>query len=170
MYHESSNKISSGDNQQETVTRDEKLGYYLSGFTDGEGSFNVSIRRHKDYRIRWKVSLAFNVSQIGDSIPRLFRETFRCGTIRCREDKVCYFEVVKLQDILERVVPFFERYALLSAKQKDFLIFRKIARLMEKKKHLQRKGLGRIIELRNPMNRGGKNRRTKPNIILSSLK
>jgi len=49
--------MSSRDNQQET------LFYYLVGFVDGEGSFNVSIRKHLDYRIKWKTSLTFNVSQ-----------------------------------------------------------------------------------------------------------
>ena len=39
-----------------------EVGYYLAGFTDGEGSFNVSFRPRKDYPIPWKVSVSFNVS------------------------------------------------------------------------------------------------------------
>ena len=39
------------------------IGYYLAGFTDGEGSFNVSFRPRSDYVFPWKVSLCFNVSQ-----------------------------------------------------------------------------------------------------------
>ena len=41
----------------------ERLGHYLAGFTDGEGSFNVSFRKRGDYTMPWKVSLCFNVSQ-----------------------------------------------------------------------------------------------------------
>ena len=46
------------------------IGYYLSGFADGEGSFNVSIiNRKKDYRHGWKVTLSFNISQKDNSVP-----------------------------------------------------------------------------------------------------
>ena len=41
----------------------EPLGSYVAGFTDGEGSFNVSFRKRKDYAMPWKISLCFNVSQ-----------------------------------------------------------------------------------------------------------
>ena len=40
-----------------------RIGYYLTGFADGEGSFNVSFRPRGDYKDPWKVSLCFNVSQ-----------------------------------------------------------------------------------------------------------
>jgi len=39
------------------------LGYYLAGFADGEGSFNVSFRKSDDYKNFWKVSACFNISQ-----------------------------------------------------------------------------------------------------------
>ena len=32
-----------------------RVGWYLAGFTDGEGSFNVSFRPREDYRNPWKV-------------------------------------------------------------------------------------------------------------------
>ncbi len=41
----------------------ERIGHYLAGFADGEGSFNLSFRKRKDYSMPWKVSLCFNVSQ-----------------------------------------------------------------------------------------------------------
>jgi len=30
------------------------IGWYLSGFSDGEGSFNISFRRKSDYKTRWQ--------------------------------------------------------------------------------------------------------------------
>jgi hypothetical protein len=50
------------DNQQERFVPIE-LGNYLAGFADGEGSFNVSFRKRNDYRLPWKISLCFNISQ-----------------------------------------------------------------------------------------------------------
>ena len=40
-----------------------EIGWYLAGFADGEGSFNVSFRPRPDYPVPWKVSLCFNISQ-----------------------------------------------------------------------------------------------------------
>jgi hypothetical protein len=53
------------------------LGNYLAGFADGEGSFNVSFRKREDYKIPWKISLAFNVSQKDPVILNLIQEAFK---------------------------------------------------------------------------------------------
>ncbi len=39
------------------------IGNYIAGFTDGEGSFNVSIKKRTDYKKSWKLSASFNISQ-----------------------------------------------------------------------------------------------------------
>ena len=36
----------------------EDIGWYLSGFADGEGSFNVTIMKRRDYKTGWKVCLS----------------------------------------------------------------------------------------------------------------
>src|SRR5207245_11520569 len=71
------------------------LGHYIAGFVDGEGSFNVPIRRGQGRRLPWRVSLSFNVSQIGPEAPSLLRSTFGVGTVRGRGDGVYYFEVTR---------------------------------------------------------------------------
>ena len=71
----------------------EKIGYYIAGFTDGEGSFNVSFRPRNDYKLPWKVSLSFNISQKDRSILELFKNYLQCGTLRNRKDGVVYYEV-----------------------------------------------------------------------------
>ena len=67
------------------------------------------------------------------------------------------------------MVPFFERFQLRSEKEGDFLIFKKVVELMKKGEHLTAKGIEKILELRKPMNYGGKNRRTDVKIILAAL-
>ena len=68
----------------------QRIGYYLAGFTDGEGSFNVSFRKRGDYAMPWKVSLCFNVSQRDKVVLTLFVEQLKCGTMRTRADGVWY--------------------------------------------------------------------------------
>ena len=47
------------------------VGHYIAGFVDGEGSFNVPIRRSSDRSLPRRVGLSFNVSQIGSEQPRM---------------------------------------------------------------------------------------------------
>jgi hypothetical protein len=144
------------------------IGYYLAGFSDGEGSFNVSFRPRPDYSIPWKVSLSFNVSQKDRVILALFKRHLGCGTLRGRPDGVWYYEVTNLNAIVENVIPFFERFPFLSAKKKrDFAKFKQIVALMQRGAHLTRNGIREILEIRERMNDGGKRRYAHVDILAS---
>lgn len=133
------------------------IGFYLAGFTDGEGSFNVSFRRRSDYRAPWKISLCFNVSQKDRVILALFKRYLGCGTIRGRPDGVWYYEVNNFNAIWEDVIPFFEKYRFLSSKKKrDFSKFCQIAKLVKANAHLTVEGIKQILEIRREMTDGGK--------------
>ena len=146
-----------------------KIGYYLAGFADGEGSFNVSFRPRKDYPIPWKISLSFNVSQKDRVILSLFKRHLGCGTLRARPDGVWYYEVTNFNAIVENVIPFFERFPFLSAKKKrDFKKFKQIVALVKEGGHLSPDGIREILKIRKDMNDGGKRRYTHE-VILASL-
>ena len=143
-----------------------KTGWYLAGFTDGEGSFNVSFRHRDDYSFPWKVSLCFNVSQRDPVILSLFKRHLECGTMRQRRDGVWYYEVNNLRAIRENVIPFFRRFGFLSAKKKrDFAKFVKLAGIIEEGRHLTRDGIEQILEIRRDMNDGGKRKYTDEMIL-----
>jgi hypothetical protein len=136
------------------------VGYYLAGFTDGEGSFNVSFRPRPDFSMSWKISLCFNVSQRDKVILTLFKRYLKCGTLRQRSDGVWYYEVNNFQAIIEHVIPFFKRFGFLSAKKKrDFAKFQQLASLIRRKEHLTREGIEKILRIRAEMNDGGAKRR-----------
>ena len=143
-----------------------KIGYYLAGFTDGEGSFNVSFRPRKDYPIPWKISISFNVSQKDRVILALFKRHLGCGTLRGRPDGVWYYETTNLTALTENVIPFFERFPFLSAKKKrDFGKFKQIVSLVKEGEHLRADGIRRILEIREGMNDGGKRRHSHADIL-----
>jgi hypothetical protein len=168
----SSDNPSGADNQQERPSSPAwldaippDLGHYVAGFVDGEGSFNVPIRRERDRGLPFRVSLSFNVSQVGPEAPELLRSIFGVGTVRGRGDGVFYFEVTKPTDLEERVFPFFERFPIRGPKAKDLAVFRRITTLVQSGRHLTPRGIGEVLALRGPMNRGGKRRRTDDEII-----
>lgn len=170
--------MSGADNQQERLHEKEvkmtlnvkaippRIGYYLAGFADGEGSFNVSFRPRNDYVVPWKISLCFNISQKDKVILALFKKHLKCGTLRSRPDGVWYYEVNNFRAIVENVIPFFDRFGFLSAKKKrDFSKFKKIARMMQENRHLIKEGILEIMEIRKEMNDGGKRKHSEEEII-----
>jgi hypothetical protein len=105
------------------------------------------------------------VSQIGPGAPQLLRQVFGRGTVRGRADGVFYFEITKPSELVERVFPFFEQFRLRGSKAEDLAVFRQITLLVRSGRHLCPEGIGEILALRGPMNRGGKRRRSDEEII-----
>ena len=71
----SDNPTSDADNQQErllSILSLSELSSYLTGFADGEGSFNISFRKRRDYRLSWKVSACFNISQRENTLNKIY--------------------------------------------------------------------------------------------------
>ena len=144
----------------------DRIGYYLAGFVDGEGSFNVSFRKRSDYSNPWKISLCFNVSQRDKVILTLFKRYLKCGTMRQRQDGVWYYEVNNLNAIIDNVIPFFKKYNFLSAKKKrDFSKFCQIAALIKQGDHLKPETIPHILKIRSNMNDGGKRKYSDQEIL-----
>lgn len=167
-----SNNASGADNQQERLLANrldpDQFGWYLAGFADGEGSFNVSLKK-RNYGIGWKVELSFNISQRDASLLYQIQHLLGCGTVRFRKDGVGCFETRSFGDLKNTIIPFFKTYPLLSKKQYDFQIFCQIAQLVFSKQHLTYQGMKQLLELRENMNGGGKRKYT-PEQILKTMR
>ncbi len=124
----------------------------------------VVARRRSDYTVKWKLSAAFNVSQ-KDRVPLdLFMETLGCGSIRKAGNDGWYWEVNRLSDIQDRIVPFFERFPLIGKKVEDFDRFRAAARILSRG-DLSYQDYAQVLVLREGMNGGGKRRYTMQRIL-----
>jgi hypothetical protein len=152
-----SDNVAGADNQQE------RLDGYISGYVDGEGSFSVSIQRNPTCRVGFQLVPEFHVSQNGDRVQVLevIRTRLGCGRIRpnSRRDRAVVLVVRDRKALLERVIPFFERSPLLSAKQADFQTFARIVRAMALGQHLTDSGFAELLELALSMNGGGRYRK-----------
>ena len=150
----------------------EFLSAYVSGYVDGEGCFTVSISPRRKLLAGWEVRPSLSVSQNGDRAEVLYaiQTLFGCGSIRPdRSDRTLKWETRRLEDLLGRVIPHFERYPLLSSKQRDFERFARVCRLMAGGAHRTQGGLVRIVELASEMNPSG-TRRYDASAILASLR
>jgi len=163
----------SADNQQ--GSQDEHLCNYLVGFVDGEGTFHVGIHKRSQVKTGWQVYCEFHVSQNYDkvSILKEMKRVLGCGYIkpnhRNSTDKTYVLVVRNQQDLLKKVVPFFERYPFRSPKQKEFKRFAKVIRMVDKDNHLNKKGLIEIAKIAFSMYGNGKYRRISLKEIISSV-
>lgn len=154
-----SENVFGADNQQERLAF---IGWIV-GFVDGEGCFTVSFFKHPKSRLRlkWQVFPEFVITQEMKSkaVLEKVRKFFRCGAIYLNKrydnhhEHLMKYVVRNRGDLLTKIIPFFENHRLKTAKKKDFRIFARIVRMMDKKQHLTKKGLERIRNMVKKMNR-----------------
>ncbi len=132
-----------------------RIGHYLAGFADGEGSFNVSLRRKDDHTLGWQIVATFNVSQRDKTVLTLYKRHLGCGRLQPRKDGVWYYVVQNPTALHVRVIPFFRQFSFLSeTKKRNFSIFRTIVSMMTANEHTSPEGLRRIMEIREKLNEG----------------
>src|SRR3989338_1809796 len=113
------------------------LHYFLAGFVDGEGSFSVAIIRHPMQKFGWMINPVFQVYQHEKHryILDLYQQVFKTGSIYRKSGihPVLNFSIDSRRSIIERVIPFFERYPVVT-KRDTYNKFRKIIYMMEERK------------------------------------
>lgn len=123
--------------------------WYICGFADGEGSFNLSWRKRDDFLIGWRVAPVFNISQKDYTILPLIQEHLACGTIRFRKDGVWVYEVDNLPLLDKIIIPFFKKHPFLSEKKRrDFARFQEIMKIISQGNKSKTYGdLEKLLEL-----------------------
>jgi hypothetical protein len=167
-----SDNPSGGDNQQGrprcSLTPD-----YLAGFIDGEGCFSVSVHPYPNLRqpTRWLIAPCFQAYQHRDNVEILeaIQRFFGCGQIAAKgpNSSVMTYSAYRRVHLVSVIIPFFERYPLVSRKRIDFAKFSEVVRLMQRKAHRTDEGFRRIVELAFSMNQHGKQRRYRIEEVLA---
>ena len=128
--------------------------YWLVGFVDAEGCFYVKPVKLKSKLRRF--SLVFTISQHSRDLLLIknILGYLKCGVIEIPKNrKEVRFIVYKFSDILEKIIPFFIKYNLLSVKRLDFLDYKKISCILKDKQILNEKDLIKIQSIKDKMNK-----------------
>ncbi|NCO25093.1 endonuclease [Candidatus Parcubacteria bacterium] len=153
----SSKNVIGADNQQERL----KIVYWITGFTDGEGCFSIAVIKNKTTKFGKQIFPEFVVTQGAKSLTALekIKNFFGCGNIFINKrydnhnENLYRYCVRSLGELNVKILPFFRKYPLQTYKQKDFLIFEKVVKMMIKKKHLTEKGRKEVLAIISEMNR-----------------
>lgn len=138
------------------------VNYFIAGFVDGEGSFSVAILKHPKKEKTWIINPCFQVYQHQKHryVLELCKEVFGAGTIYRKSGihPVLNFSIDSTRNIIEKVIPFFDRYPLIT-KRETYRIFREIVLAIRDREHLTKEGFERLVRLAYTMNQQGKGRR-----------
>nr|QVV23912.1 hypothetical protein [Trichoderma cornu-damae] len=130
---------------------------WIVGFTDTEGCFSIKITKSLSMKTGLQVQLRYQITQ--SAIDRVFMNSlvsfWGCGKVflRFKESKVD-FQILKFQDLSEKVIPFFQNIPLEGTKHQDFVDFCKAVEIMKEKGHLTNEGINQLYKLKAGMNKG----------------
>ena len=144
------------DNQQERL----KTEGWISGFVDGEGCFSISIFDNPSMSSGRQVFPEFVVTQGERSLPalQLLQEFFGCGHIYLNRrydnhtENLYRYCVRSVEELVTKIVPFFQRNRLQTAKAEEFARFVQVLQLIKAGRHLTEAGLAEIEQIIGQMN------------------
>ena len=145
------------NNQQERL----KIENWIVGFVDGEGCFSVSIIKNSTTKSGWQVFPEFVITQGEKSVKSLkaIQSYFNCGKVYINRRKDNHKEnlyrycVRSKKELQEKIIPFFLKNPLRTAKAEDFNKFLKIIKIMNQGRHLKKNGKVKIAKIIQKMNR-----------------
>lgn len=128
--------------------------WWIVGFVDGEGCFFVGINDMPSLKIRKQIVPEFVVVQhkTNTNLLHALKAQFKCGVVRINHGDCMAYRVRGHDNLLENIVPFFEKHKLKTKKRIDFEKFRDVVLLMDKKAHLTPDGLAKIQKIANQIN------------------
>ncbi len=131
--------------------------WFVTGLTDGEGCFCVSIAIRAKLRTDLEVRPSFSLS-LNEKDLRLLEDLqafFGCGWIReSKGDRTYKYEVRSIGDLIGVILPHFERFPLRGYKARSCAGFSRVCRMVEQGDHLQRVGVREIVGIAYQINLG----------------
>lgn len=122
---------------------------WLVGFTEGEGSFLVSVFKSKT-NTGYALKLKFQITQHSRDaeLMKAIALYLGCGDYKKRSQGTTGdLAVTKFSDITDKILPFYVQYPLLGYKLVSFNKFCEVAELMKVKAHLTQEGLDKIRQI-----------------------
>ena len=129
--------------------------WWVTGFTDGEGSFTVSLTRDNRLKSRWRVRPLFQISLHKKDSPLLeqIKNFLGVGRIYKLNNNAIIYKVYSEKELLV-IQKHFEKFPLQSQKSADYELWSEVLNFVKNKEHLTMEGLRKILAIRASMNWG----------------
>lgn len=131
--------------------------YFITGFADGESCFSFQFFKNNRLTVGWEVRPSFSVHLHKKDLTLLKQiQSFFAGvgSISVSKKETALYSVKSLKDLTNIIIPHFLQYPLITQKQADFLLFKSVIEIMNKKEHLTIEGLNKIVSIKASINNG----------------
>lgn len=129
--------------------------YYVTGFSDAEGTFLINIQSRSDLKLGYSISLSFKLklhSKDSELLEKICN-FFNVGKIYTRKDGYIEY-IVNSKKEMEIIINHFNNYPLIRQKLSDYKLFKLVFELIKQKKHLTQEGFQEILSLKASLNNG----------------
>lgn len=79
---------------------------------------------------------------------------FGVGKIYYGPGNLVRFQVTSLEELTNVIIPFYDKYPLVSQKRADFLLFKEIIEIIRTKQHVTKSGFEKILNIKAALNTG----------------
>ena len=126
---------------------------WLSGFTDAEGCFNVSVTSNTRYKLGHVIKMRYILDQKDNSILLVIQKIFGFGKVsyRSQTDGVYRYTATGFKS-MRNVISYFRVHLLLTKKKNSFEKWLEIHNIVSDKLHLSEKGLAQVRILQKKIN------------------
>jgi len=142
-------------------------GDYISGFVDGEGCFALKFireikynRKNKPEYFYWDIEFAILLRADDKEVLESIKNTLDCGKIGQSDKRgMVRYAVNDINDLLYKIVPFFQKYQLHAKKKFDFELWKEALGILKRyqqkdiKREKDKKGFPRIEWNKEDINR-----------------
>ena len=149
------------------IIDNENFKSFISGLTTGEGSFFISLHKIKNSdKKQLRAVFCILMNEKEKQLLEDIKDFFKCGELvyrkQYRNSKPCYmYNVRKIKDLWEIIIPFFDEYRLRGTKLVNYLIWKECIERIYDGEHNTKEGYRTILLLRENLNRDSQHRRIK---------
>lgn len=120
--------------------------HWLAGFTQVNGGFYINVLKSKTYATGYTVKLEFSIQQHDELPLRLLYDVLNSGNISQYSSGIWCYKSLGLKTAFT-LINYFDKYNIFGRKYIDYIKFRKVYRMITEGKHLDIKGIKKIISI-----------------------
>lgn len=120
--------------------------YWLAGFTQADGCFHISVVKSKTHNTGYSVRLEYSIKQ-NDKLPlELLYKELEMGNLSQYHSNIWCYKSSGFKTAFS-LINYFDKYNLFAGKYISYLKFRKVYIMITEGKHLDDKGVKKIISI-----------------------
>lgn len=120
--------------------------YWLAGFSQADGCFHIRVVKSKTHETGYSVRLEYSLKQ-NDKLPlKSLYDIIKMGNLSEYNTGIWCYKTTGFKTA-ETLINYFDKFNLFAGKYKDYLKFRKVYIMITQGKHLEEKGIKKIISI-----------------------